>query len=280
MPIKVEGNKRIVVFSYSSYSLYKKCPAMYKMSKIDHVQDKEDDSFTIPGRVVHKAAENYLKGDSSFFEKDKIKGDLLSWDGTPRVDLKKAYGNLSKVEEFTQRCAENLLNFLQIRDILHKEHFSELWFGSWKEPLMLSDTLGIQGAGDLVEVISPDTRTAILYDYKATWSDKNLNKDQLILYSLALELGLNINIMMSSFFLLPANKHVYITINQESKRELKERLQVAADNILQGNFPCTPGDHCKYCVGHVTCKDALTEFKATIPDVSIPEIPDLPTIIL
>ena len=258
MPLKtLPDGKQIVILSYSAFSVYQQCPQRYYREKILREKTGEDDlSFNIPGTISHKATEVYLKsGDERIFESSVLNAAVEKHSHDPQVDLVKAYGSIDKAAEFTRLCAQNLQRFLVSRNIRSKQFLSEEWFGNWDEPLMLSENLGTQGAPDLIE-INPNG-SAILYDYKATWSTKNLNKDQLILYCIASELKFNVKISMSAFYLLPANKHEYFNFTEQDKLNLKNRMQDAANNILMlgPDLPYTPNEKCNRCPYASSCKE-------------------------
>lgn len=266
MPIKDTPRGKIVLLSYSSYSLYKQCPKRYHREKIlrEKIPDF-DTSFTIPGTVTHKATEIYLEtGNDQVFDPRVIEGGVIKHSKEEGVDLVKAYGSIEKCADFTKTCAENMYKFLIGRNIRSKKFIYEKWFGTWEEPLMLTENVGILGAPDLIEI--NDNGSAILYDYKATWSDKNLNREQLLIYCIASELKFKTPIAMSSFFLIPRNMHRYFRFTDEDKQWMINTLQEAALNILSGNFPTTPNDKCERCPYFNDCPDRqLPKANVNIP---------------
>lgn len=270
MPIK---DNKLVILSYSSFNVYSLCPSWYFREKVKREPTPEEDSsYNVPGLITHHAAERYLKdGNEDVFNPLVIQKAVANYSQKPKVDLVSAYGSIEKATDFTLKCVENMQRFLFSRELLSKKNFlCEQWFGSWDDPLMLSDNLATQGAADLIEL--NDNGTAILYDYKATWSTKNLNKDQLILYSIASEKRFGRPITMSSFFLIPQYKHNYFNFTDADKRGLVERMQTAADSILAGNFPTTPNKKCDRCPFFSSCQDA-GKYKSEIPEVKTPEAP-------
>ena len=255
MPIKHTDTKDVVILSYSAYSVYKQCPHKYYLEKILRMKVPEEDrSFTIPGLVVHEASERFLKeGDHSGFDANSINAKLEEFNKEEQVDLISAYGSIEKAQNFSQICAENLNKFLMARNIPSKKFLTEAWFGTWEDPLFLSPNLATQGAPDLIEI--NENGSAILYDFKSTWSTKYLNKDQLKLYCIASEIKFGVKITMASFFLLPANKHEYFRFSDADKNQLVDEMQVAANQILTlgEDLPCTPSERCDRCQYFSTC---------------------------
>lgn len=258
MPIKVvtEGNvqKEVCVLSYSSYAIYKQCPKRYYREKILKEKPVEkDETYTIPGRIVHNSAGHYFEtGSYDQFDKDYLRSELEKMGSLPTVNYDKAYGSFDKALSLLLKSAENLMSFLMVRDPT-KRYLSEQWFGVWNAPLYLSGNLAIQGAADLIEV-NPNG-TAILYDFKTSWNTNNLSRDQLILYAVAAKRKWNIDVTMSSFFLLPTNKQNYYTFTDMEKQSLLNSFQKAADDVIlrKDQLPETKNDKCKFCPFIETC---------------------------
>ena len=258
MPIKVivEGDrtKDVCVLSYSSYSTYKQCPHRYYLEKVEKVPlVQEDITYTVPGRIVHDAAEHYFKtGSMEQFDVKSLEDRLSDMGHWSTVNYDKAYGSYDKALSLLTKSAQNLQTFLLTRE-KDKRFMSEQWFGVWNAPLYLSDNLAIQGAADLIEV-NPNG-TALLYDFKTSWNTNNLSRDQLLLYVIAAKKKWDINVTMTSFFLLPTNKQNFFTFTEEDKTELLARFQRAADDILTNRekLPATKNDKCKFCPFYDTC---------------------------
>jgi CRISPR/Cas system-associated exonuclease Cas4 (RecB family) len=267
MPLKVSGEKKIVILSYSAFSVWQQCTMKYKREKIDREKIvTEDLSFTIPGKIVHNASEHYLKNwDERVFLPSVIESAVRRHNENPQVDLAKSHKSLPEAIEFVQRCAENMQKFFLTRQLKGKEFISEGWFGDWDNPLMLSDNLATSGAADLIE--KTVTGTGILYDYKATWSTKNLNRDQLIIYTIAAERKFGIPIGMAGFLLLPFGKTDYYSFTEHDKQDCINRMQAAADSILRGEFEEQPNPKCPYCQYYETC----VKGKSFTPEV--PKVP-------
>lgn len=264
MPIK---DNRLAILSYSAYSVWKQCPRRYYREKVLREPREEDKTLTIPGTIVHLAAENFLKtGNPQFFDPQVIAAAVLKHSTDKGVDLEKHYDSIEKATEFVQKCADSMYWFLDSNNFFQNKNFlSEIWFGTWDEPLMLSRNLATQGAPDLIQ--KNQNGTCILYDYKATWTAKNLDVDQLILYSIAAKIKLGLDISMASFFTLPTRQHHYYSFTKQQKVDLLERLQVAADKILAGDFPTTPNAKCERCPYYNSCEDATKgKIKVIKPD--------------
>ena len=276
MPIKIvtEENgqqKQVCVLSYSSYSVYKQCPKRYYREKvIKEPLEKQDETYTIPGRIVHNSASHFFDtGSYDKFDLSYLKNELIKLGELPTVNYDKAYGSFDKAFSLLSKSAENLMQFLITRDPT-KKYMSEKWFGVWNAPLYLSHNLAVQGAADLIE-INPNG-TAILYDFKTSWNTNNLSRDQLLLYTIAAKLKWNIDVTMCSFFLLPTNKQNYYTFTESDKQDLLQRLQIVADNVInqKDKLPEIKNDKCKFCPFYETCEaNKLENQVAKIPEGSV-----------
>ena len=258
MPIKVvkegESEKEVVVFSYSSYSVYKQCPKKYYLRKCLKVPVVEDETFTIPGRIVHNAAGHYYDtGSFERFDPEFLRAELEKNSHIPTVNLEKGYGSFDKAYDLLKKSADNLKMFILTRE-QGKQFMSEKWFGVWNAPLYLSNNLAIQGAADLIE-LNPNG-TALLYDFKTSWNMKSVSRDQLILYAIAAKLKWDVNVTMASFFLLPANKQNFFTFTDFDKQQLLNSMQQAANDILaqKENLPAIKNDKCKFCPYYAQCE--------------------------
>lgn len=272
MPIKVlnentDQQKEVCVLSYSSYSVYKQCPQRYYKEKCLKLAKQEDISYTVPGSIVHNAAEHFFKtGSFEKFTEDALKNELIERGKWSNVDLVKAYKSEDKALELLIKSAKNLEMFLVALDRNNK-YMSEQWFGVWNAPLYLSENLGIQGAADLISINPNDT--AILYDFKTSYNTKNISREQLILYCIAYKQKWNINITTTAFFMLPTNKFNYFTFTDFEKQQLLNQLQEAANEILtkKEKLPETPNDKCKFCPFYSDC----TATQPARMIISIPE---------
>lgn len=265
MPLKIMPNgEKKVILSYSSYSVYIQCPLRYKREKIDREKPLvKDNSFSFPGLILHEAAEDYIKtkGESPLFSEEKLKGAVEEYASHPDVFVETSYGTIDKVMNLVLSSGKHLENFLSMRLLQGHTLLSEFWFGNWEHPLWVSDILGLQGAPDLVEIT--DNNGAIVYDFKTTYTDKYLNSDQIVLYTIGCERVIhnfiptldstNINIQMGSFFLLPLNKQHYMSVTKGDEDRLLGHMQKAAKKILDGDFPATPNDRCNRCPFYDTC---------------------------
>ena len=272
MPVKViaegDAQREICVLSYSSYSVYASCPKRYYREKVlKEPLIKVDESYTIPGRIVHHAAGKFFD-EHSFdeFDPEFLRNELAKLGNLPTVDLVKAYGSFEKAYDLLIKSVENLKVFLTGLDPTH-QYMSEKWFGVWNAPLFLSNNLAIQGAADLID-ISPDG-TATVYDFKTSWNTRNLSRDQLILYMIAAKLKWGIDIQKASFFLLPMNKQNFYEVNEFDKDDLLRRFQQAADSILSQKeaLPEVKNSKCRFCPFYGNCESTRVEQAIqTIPE--------------
>ena len=264
MPVKIiqeeNGQREVCVLSYSSYSVYKQCPNRYYREKVlKEPLEKVDETYMIPGRIVHDSASYYFEtGSLEKFDKEYLRTELENNGELETVDYVHAYGSFDKALDLLYKSADNLQTFVETRDKSCKL-MSEQWFGDWENPLYLSQNLALQGAADLIE-IHPNG-FATLYDYKTSYNTKNLSRDQLMLYAIAAKIKWGIDVSMASFFMLPTNKQMYYSFTVEDKQELLNQLQKTANEILtvRENLPIKKNDKCKWCPFYDSCGASTIE---------------------
>lgn len=244
----------MIVLSASGWMTYKQCPKKYEYSRIIRVKSDliEDHSNAIPGSTVHEAAENYLKTfDDSWFSAEAIKSIFDSVTSKPECDLSKYPGGPEKAWEMTLLCAKNLHMFLLGQDLKGKKFYTEFNIGTWKEPCVINNDLGLMGASDL---LVPAFDKYVLYDYKATYQRKNVDPDQLKLYKLAVEKILGVSIPMVGFLFIPLSLPQYYSFNDTEMKFFLDKLFKAVDLIQKGSFEKKPSQKCDNCKYRDMCK--------------------------
>lgn len=243
MPIKDE---KTVILSYSAYADYLDCPYKYNLKKIERIKpEKENITFTVPGTIIHPLGEKFIKTGEFSTTKEDILNELIEYDSKVGVNIAEAYGSMDKALDFTYNSLMNLYKFLLGVRHNGNKFMSEVFFGSWENPVHLINNLYTLGAADLV--VDNKNGTSILYDFKTTWVEKNLKIEQLLLYKLVYEKVYNKNIKMCSFFLLPSNRQVYYTFTKENEDRLLNRMDTAAKAILKRDFPKVESNKCLRC---------------------------------
>lgn len=241
--------KRDVIMSYSAYSDWLDCPFKYYLGKIVRLKVEKDVVFTIPGSVLHKMIEEYFENGVPLDTKIALER-AYQMEKDTNSNIHKAFRGRDKFESDIDRSVANINNFLL--SIAGKPVLYEAWFGSWKEPLQVTDILKGQGAADLI--VDNDNNTSILYDYKFTWSTKNLKVEQLLFYQVCYEIYKQKKIGMCAYFLLPKNDFSYYRFTEADKQRLIRNMENAVLEIQKGDFPKRFSPKCAYCDYRNHCK--------------------------
>ena len=244
----------MALLSYSSCTVYNECPQRYKWSRIDHrppLSGREDITATVPGTIAHNAAEDSLvRGnaqDFSAFDTPNLEATAREFNSRPDVSFEDRWGSFDAGMDYIKQCAGNLCMFLNGENLKEKNYLSEWWFGDVKNPLPLSRTCLLQGACDLI-VFYDGPKTAVIYDYKATKTDRWLHPEQLITYALAAKMRTGYDVHMAFFYLMPVQRQVCVPIGPGDLEAVKNMYITASDRIDAGAFKATPSKQsCRFC---------------------------------
>ena len=254
-PIKTEYDPKKIVLSYSSMSDYIDCPKRFKLRLILRAKRPDrNDINTSPGKVLHNAAENYLKDlDDVFFSEKLLEAEFEKVASTTVCNQAQLSVEKDKMLSDIKNFAPNLYMFLFNNDLKNRKYYSECWFGSYEKPFIL-DGMPTQGASDII--IETDTPNIhILHDYKYTWATKNLKPEQLLFYIINLEKKFGIKIPMASFFLIQRKEPVFYAFTDEDKNRVKDKMKEIYQAIQVDYFPAKPHEKCQYCDYRSTCEE-------------------------
>lgn len=243
-----------VIFSYSSFSQFKKCPYAFFLAKIKRLQTSYDKTYTVPGLILHGAAESLINNKDEFqFTDEGLNKQLDFYISDPDVHINEIYGSREALFSKLKAGSNFLQQFIKLNSINSLKLYSELTFGDYYgEPLTLTPKVEIQGSIDLVA--QKENNNVIIYDYKYTFSLKNLDLDQLLLYSLAVKKLLNLDARMAGYFLIPLNREQYFTFNEFDKQSFISRINAAADKVLNHQFnPTDNPKNCQFCQFKEVC---------------------------
>ena len=233
-------------FSFSQLAAFEKCPLQYKFNFILKVPVKGKAVFSF-GKTMHKTLHLFLKEASI-----RKKGDLPKMSYISKLYeenwVDEWYENKKQKEEYRKLGEEIIKNFykdflknppkiLKIKDNLALEIPFNLKIGG--------NTL--YGVIDRIDEIEGE---AIIIDYKTGKAKEKLDsgdKEQLLIYQIAGEEVLGINIKGLSYHYLNENKKVSFLGSEKDKKKLKEKIIKEIEQIKKSNFDPTPGWQCKYC---------------------------------
>ena len=182
---------------------------------------------------------------------------------------------------------ENLVDMIKQHGLVRNVTISEFRFGSYKNPLKLSDKLFFTGGPDIFSSDSMST-PGVLVDYKASDSSFHINEKQIFLYALALKKDLGVDVSMAGFFLFKSREAIWKKVSKERLSETVAWAESIVDNIVAENFDAFPSKSaCNLCPFKKTCRHSsfrenhtsslksISELKTQPVDFYLPEIPEL-----
>jgi len=249
VPVKMSSVKLLqrkpLYFSFSQFKAFENCPLQYKFAHILKIPSQGKSVFSF-GKTIHNTLFQYLEGiktnQKDLFGKEVEQGNdlksLLKLYESNWID--EWYETKEQKEEYFKLGKEILKNFL--KDFKKPELLGlELDFR-----LKLGDDI-IRGRVDRVD--KTDEGIEII-DYKTGKSKKRLtadDKDQLLIYQMALKTIFNKLPEKLTYYYLNDNKKISFQSTEKERNELKEKLKEKIRAIKESDFSPTPGWQCKTC---------------------------------
>lgn len=270
-----------VILSYSKCAKYWKCPFRLKCD-IEH-REKEDGNFTftIPGSIMHKLAEEaFLTGSPSekklWSYKNIIPIQKVVLKKTPLILSKNKSLSFASTEEEMKKYILSLRNdfysLLEEKGYFEKEVVGvEYKLGMIEqevydakkqcEPYILEGEYPVRLSVDL---ITREELGIVINDYKMSRSLYALDPKQLYLYALAYEQETGETVYGCRFILPILKKEVFYPFNEASRVAVRTWLSAVNNGIKEGKFNKSPEERkCLiYCPYNATvCKFSAKDFK-------------------
>ncbi|MBU3918433.1 ATP-dependent helicase [Patescibacteria group bacterium] len=232
-------------FSFTQFIAFEKCPLQYKFAHILRIPSRGKGVFSF-GKTIHNTLFQYLDGTKTN-QKDLF-GKELEQSNDLKAMLKlyesnwidEWYESKEQKDEYFKLGREILKNFL--KDFKKPEVLGlELAFR-----LKLGDDI-IKGKVDRVDKIDDGME---IIDYKTGKSKEKLTteeKNQLLIYQMALNDIFKQLPEKLTFYYLNDNKKISFQSTEKQRDELKEKLKEKIKAIKESNFSPTPGWQCKSC---------------------------------
>lgn len=230
----------MIVWSPSSYALWKQCPVKYKIKKIERWEkpSRKRDHYlmrlAVPGLVVDQLIQLWFHrsnfNDTSWLHDNfemvwnKVISEIRpKWDSDEEL--------LEKIEE-TKSGLTNAVKLLQPLKLYSNKAIVQPSFLE-----QITDLFSITGAADLI-LTSMCDGTSIIVDLKNAYNRNKVTKEQLILYQIGIEkkYGLDISKVGYCLFNQRVNDWKWFKINEKHKTDLMLKLNDATDTVLLGEF--------------------------------------------
>jgi len=257
-----EDYKLPFYLSYSQLSLFEDCPYKYRFSYILKVPTRGKHFFSF-GETMHLTLEEVfrlvreklgLDQDSLF----RAAAEPIKKKRKAKISLEEVIGFYEKnwIDDWYESAAQKDEYKKLGRKVL--KEFLELNENNWPETILLEknfnfkidaggQSYSIRGRIDRVDKVGDKVK---IIDYKTGRPKKKLetsDKEQLLIYQLALEDIFKYEVGSLAFYYLEDNSEIEFLGGLKELSELKEKIIRTIENINQGEFPPKPGPLCQYC---------------------------------
>jgi len=272
--------------SFTQVKAFTTCPKQFKYAHILRVPIEGKHTFSF-GKSIHNTLFQFFKlikaggskEQTDLFGKTKGKPKKLS---ASLEDLLKIYERewidewyLSKehMEEYYNKGKESLKNFYESHKNkfpvplhLEKQFNVKLDKYTFKGVIDRIDTVGkLPVARSKTSVTTSNKQQATskqveIIDYKTGQLPKNGklspdDKEQLLIYDLAVREVLKLKPVTLSYYYLDANKKLSFSSEEEELIKIKEKLIKLIKDIRRSDFKATPGFWCQSCDFREICED-------------------------
>lgn len=234
--------KKKVIWSPSSWALWKKCPESYRLGKLERWSDpyrKKDHSLAklaVPGLTVDKILQYWFHrndpDDLEFFNHENFS---MFWEAV--IYRQRPYWSsddeLKLIFEESWQGLQNAVNLIRSLDLHQYDTYPQVWFHE-----RLSDTVEITGAPDLM-LRHKGSGECMIIDFKNSHSRNNrLTAEPLYMYLMGLEksLGEQFSKLSYCYFNPRINGWHHYRVYESKKKALIKKLEIATNQVLEREF--------------------------------------------
>jgi hypothetical protein len=239
----------VIHWSASSWSLWKSCPAKYRVRIVEKWQPpewREDSEFAklaIPGLVVDKMLQLWLHR-KMFHDMRWLSENIrMLWSIVlSEVNPKWVSDEeVQVVKDETWRGLQTAIRMLEKLDLAKYDLRIQPRFFE-----KITDEFSITGSADLV-MVEKHSDAAIVIDIKNAHRRERITKDQLIIYQIGLNLKSPLNIIRSGYLMFNPRleEWKWFKLNKGHEDRLIEKLAAAAKDVMARSF--------EYKWNHFTC---------------------------
>jgi DNA helicase II / ATP-dependent DNA helicase PcrA len=229
-------------FSFTQLMAFSNCPLQYKYAHILKIPLQEKSVFVF-GKSIHNTLNSYLKacslGKVSFSEFEKIYDS--HW-------IDEWYQNKKQRDQYRQLGRRIIKSFFSDFNsqktkiaLINKELALEVNFS------LKINNYTIKGKIDRIDQVEGGFE---IIDYKTGNVKKKLekkDKDQLLIYQIALKEIFQLNPVKLTYHYLNENKKLSFVATQEDEDKIKEKIVSQIKKIEKSSFQASPGWHCQHC---------------------------------
>lgn len=229
----------MIVWSPSSYTLWKQCPVKYKIKKIERWEKpnrKRDHHLmrlVVPGLVVDQLIQLWFYRGN--YDTDWLdKNFNMIWNKVVS-EIRPKWESDDEMMEKLQESKDGLTNAVALLHTLNLDSYAAIIQPSFFEAI--TDLFSITGAADLI-LTSKKDGSSLLIDLKNSYNRNKVTKEQLILYQIGIEKKYGLDIQKSGYCLFNprVNAWKWFKPNEQHKTNLLLKLNDATDLVLTEKF--------------------------------------------
>lgn len=258
----------MIVWSPSSWALWKQCPAKYKIKKVERFQlhgldkDKFLMRLAIPGLVVDRLLQFWLyrgKYSDTGWLADNFE---MVWKMECQRHRPKWISDNEKME-IREESLKGLNNAVEMLLSLDLEKYDPIIQPSFYEKI--TEEFALTGAADLV-LCDKKSGESVLIDFKNSHSRSKVTKDQLIIYQIGIERTYGIKIDRACYLLFNPRLKQWkcFNITLKHREALLEKISEATEKVNKGEFDYKWNYYScpRFCDARFSCD----KFKKLIPN--------------
>jgi hypothetical protein len=229
----------MIIWSPSSWALWKSCPVKYRIKNLErwqHPELKEDQTFAklaIPGLVVDRVLQFWIHR-NQFEDKQWLQDNFEMFWTMVLSEIKPKWSELESIaiKKETQLGLRSAIYMLEELDLSQYD-----WLVQPKFFEKVTDDFSIAGAADLL-LVEHDSTNAILIDFKNSHSRERLTKDQLLFYQIGLKKGTPYSFIRSGYLMFNPRLEdwKWFKIDERHEQKLIKSLSEATAKVINEEF--------------------------------------------
>jgi len=230
----------MMVWSASSWNLWKSCPAKYQIKHLQRWADptaKRDPvmaNLAVPGLVVDKLLQFWLHR-REFDSWDFLASSFdMVW-AIVENEVQPEWKSEDKRSQAYGEAISGLQNAIRIMNTI--DFRSHTLIPQAKFFVDVMPAFGVRGSADLL-MIDPSTNIGTLIDFKNSHSRERVTKDQLVIYQIGLEKQRGLRIERGGYLLFhnKLQEWKWFVLHDSFRKRMLQRLSEATEDVEKGEF--------------------------------------------
>lgn len=230
-------------WSFSKYAKFKECHERYRLQymeklKVPPLSQRPFFQGSVAHKVIEQTREKLVKGECSDWSQALLDlghvfnqyAQAVAWED--ERDLQQAWLEANRI-------AENYIAMLEDFKLAEGETYCEHWFGTHQNPLVMESGLRLVGAIDWLK-IDRATNTATILDAKTSQGTSYLDRDQLVLYALAVRKAFGVEVNKVGYLMLRWKRPLLYDVTVDEMLRLEEQMCEASRQVEAGALTAMP----------------------------------------